>query len=84
MANVLTRSVQGELSAVSNCGRFGVVVLDEPLEGLKYAVINSETQGRVAMMSRAADGSLRKGKRVIVAEAQKGSEALLALKAAYA
>lgn len=84
MPNILTQSLKGTLKVVSHDGRSGVVALDQTHLGLPYAVINPDTRGRVAMMSAAKDGRLQAGKRVVVEKAEKGSEALIALKVSYA
>jgi len=55
------------------------VLLDQERAGLKYAVINTDTKGRIALMSSAAGGRLTKGRRVTISEAQQGSEGFRAL-----
>lgn len=83
MKNDLENSMQGILSAVTPCGRFGIVTLDHPQQGHSRAVINDETRGRIAMMSASKNGRLEVGKRVTIDEAEKGSEAFRILKVAY-
>ncbi|MDR3571602.1 MAG: hypothetical protein P4L81_05430 [Candidatus Pacebacteria bacterium] len=84
MTNDLATPLHGKISSVSRCGRFGVVTLDEPVSGHKFAVINGETKGRIALMSAAEDGRLQKNTAVTIIEAERGSEAFRALQVAAA
>jgi len=79
MANDISTPLRGKISAVSSCGRFGVVTLDAPEDGHNYAVINDETKGRVALLSSTKKGVLQQDTRVVIQEAERGSEAFRAL-----
>jgi hypothetical protein len=58
---------------------FGMVELDEPYQGLKFASINTSTLGRFTL-KRDNEGNLIDGTRVVIVDAKIGSEALLVLK----
>lgn len=80
MGTIITNKMRGKICAVSSCGRFGVIALHLSHQGYKYAVINGETQGRVALMSKSPGGRLVQGARVVVEESILGAEAFLARK----
>jgi hypothetical protein len=79
MQNVLAKPVRGTIKVTNLLGNCGIVTLDEPYEGLKWAVINTETVGRITLMSSTPDGGLPVDRPVVITQAHKGSEALLAL-----
>ena len=61
-------------------GCFGSVELDAPVDGLKYAIINDESIGRIALMN--PTGRLVVGTRVTILKAKRRyptSEALVVL-----
>lgn len=79
MRNDLLAPIRGTFTAISSCGRGGVVTLDQPLDGFKYAVVNPDTKGRIPFMNASKDGRLEHGVAVLIEEAERGSEAYRAI-----
>jgi hypothetical protein len=52
----------GEIGRATADGACAVVVLDHEVAGVRYAVINHETSGRIALMNKT--GRLERGRRV--------------------
>ena len=58
---------------------YGVVELDEPRDNLKYAIINDETKGRIALLNLSSDGCLPAGQKVLINTFRRGGEGFIAL-----
>lgn len=69
-------SLYGTITTVTSHGRCGLVTLTEPYRGYDTAVINSDTIGRLLLMSRSPKGELVSGTKIVIAGISLGPEAL--------
>jgi|GEM_PF-6225814 len=69
--------ITGNLVKVTESGRYGVIKLAKALDGLRFAVINDSTHGRILLMNRLG-GPLVEGAQVRIRKLETGSEAFVA------
>jgi hypothetical protein len=71
-----SQQMSGTLTRFTENGHFGIILLDEPHKGIKYAIIDNKT----VVLHKPDDGTaLKEGAKLIVKEAEERPETFRAL-----